>query len=474
MPKPSSENRILAELVKRKVKPFLLEKYLFREQLAFVKDPSRRKAAVTTRRAGKTVSCAADLMYTSLHNPEVVSLYITLSRSNAKRLVWPELKRINRKFKLGASFNESELKVEMPNGAVIYCSGANDRSEIEKFRGLALKMVYIDECQSFPNYIEDLINDVLSPALMDYAGTLCLIGTPGPIPTGFFYDASRSSSWSQHNWTFFNNPFILAKSGMKHQDLLDAELKSRGVGADNPSIQREWFGRWMLDTDALVYDYSVEKNDYVTAPIEKSTHILGIDIGFDDADALAVLSYNDSNRHTYLLEEVITKKQGLTELVDQIESLQKKYDISKIVMDMGGLGKKIAEEIIRRYKIPVEAAEKSRKNEYIELMNDALRTGALKIKRGSRFASDAMKVEWDFEKSTPDRKVVSSRFHSDICDAVLYAWRCSYSFTYVAPKPKTPYGTEKYWDEEAKRLEALAEEHFEALAEDEKNNPWKY
>jgi hypothetical protein len=308
---------------------------------------------------------------------------------------------------------------------------------------------------------------------MDYAGTLCLIGTPGPVPSGFFYDTSNNSGWSHHSWSFWDNPHIPAKAGLTHKELFEQELANRGVTTEDPSIQREWFGKWVLDINALVYRYDAAKNDYVGLQTAPHTYILGIDIGYDDADALAILAWNETSKLTYLVEEVITKKQGLTELVGQIEVLQKKYDISKIVMDMGGLGKKIAEEIIRRYKIPVEAAEKSRKAEYIELLNDSLRTGSLKIKAGSRFAHDAMRVEWDYDKSTPDRKVVSNKYHSDICDAVLYAWRYSYSFTYQAPKPQPKYGTDPFWKEEAERMEEAAEEHFKQLEEMDKD-PYKW
>ena len=65
----------------------------------------------------------------------------------------------------------------------------------------------------------------------------------------------------------------------------------------------------------------------------------------------------------------------------------------------------------------------------------------------------------------------SGVLHSDIADAVLYAWRCSYSFTYTKPKDVQPYGTDKYWQEEADRMEAAAEEHFAAL-EEMKKDPW--
>jgi hypothetical protein len=52
-----------------------------------------------------------------------------------------------------------------------------------------------------------------------------------------------------------------------------------------------------------------------------------------------------------------------------------------------------------------------------------MRTKRFSAKRDSSFAEDAARVKWDYEKSTPDRMVVSDHFHSDITDAVLYAFR---------------------------------------------------
>jgi hypothetical protein len=130
-------------------------------------------------------------------------------------------------------------------------------------------------------------------------------------------------------------------------------------------------------------------------------------------------------------------------------------------MDTAGLGKKIAEEISKRYKISIIPAEKQRKLEFIELMNDALRRGEIMASTSSRFAQDCMKLEWDMDKSTPDKKRVSSRFHSDICDAVLYAWRESYSYTHDTTAKDAPkYGTKEYWDAEQEKMESEAEEFF--------------
>lgn len=465
-------DKVVRELQRRKSKPvFSAEDVLFSEQLSFVTDPSPYKVAVTSRRSGKTVSCAVDLILTALKFEETVQLYITLSRSNAKRLIWPEIKKMCRKYEIDCHFNEAELSAEFSNNSIIYCSGASDRSEIDKFRGLAIKKVYIDECQSFPSYIEDLVNEVLAPSLMDYAGSLSLIGTPGPIPSGFFYEASRSDTWSAHHWTFENNPHIASKSGHTHKQLLTRELKRRNVKKDDPSIQREWFGQWVLDLDSLVFRYSPELNTYQSLPKGSWNYVMGIDLGYDDADAICVLGWQDKSPTTYVIEEIITRHQDLTSLVEQIETLRKRYDFNKIVIDTAGLGKKIAEEITKRHKITVIPAEKTRKLEYIELMNDALRGGHLKTAEGSRFAQDCLKVEWDRDKSTPDKMRISDRFHSDICDAVLYAWRESYSYTHDPDSLKiAPKMYSKQWAiEESERMEEAALEHFKALEDADKD-----
>lgn len=428
--------------------------------MSFVEDPAPFKVAVCSRRAGKTVACAAHMIHTAINTPNSVSLYITLSAANAKKLVWKELKKINDEAKLLGTVNEVELSITFQNGAVIYVSGAKDKTEIEKFRGLAIKLCYIDECQSFRSYIQDLIDDIIAPALLDYAGSLCLIGTPGPVPTGFFYECAVTSDvWSKHHWTYFDNPHIAIKSGKTHQQGLDRELKRRGLTVEDPSIQREFFGKWVLDSDSLLIKYDAKKNNYSQLnPHIPYTYIMGIDVGFKDADAICVLAWSEQDPVTYLVEELLTEKQGVTELADQITMLDQKYKVSKMIMDMGALGKKIGEEIIRRHKLPVEAAEKSRKMENIELLNDALRSNRFKAKATSKFAQDSYLVEIDQDKSTPERRVVSDRYHSDIIDAVLYAFKLSPAYTYEAPVTPPKPGT-KEW------AEAQSNQMFEAELE---------
>jgi hypothetical protein len=126
-------------------------------------------------------------------------------------------------------------------------------------------------------------------------------------------------------------------------------------------------------------------------------------------------------------------------------------------MDAGGLGKKIVESISSRFSIGIKAAEKSRKFEYIELLNDSLRTGRFFARENGKFAEDARLVEWDRDKSTGDRLVVSDRFHSDITDAVLYAYRESLHFLSEPTIDKIRPGTPEWRVKEEKEMEEAAE-----------------
>lgn len=450
------------KLIKQKDIKFDLSSYLFDKQLSFVSDPSRFKIAMCSRRSGKTVSCAAHLIKTALDAPDLVCLYITLSRNNAKKIIWKELLKINNDYQLGGVENISELSISFPNQSVIYLSGAKDSSEIEKFRGMAVKLVYIDEAQSFRSYIEDLITDVLVPSLMDYRGTLCLIGTPPPVPVGFFYNTFKDDSviWTKHEWNFFQNPFIVKKSKTTHQVMLDEELLRRGVDVSDPSIQREWFGNCVQDTNSLLLHYNKEKNHIQDLPSGNYTYLMGVDLGFRDANAIAVLAWSEHSPNIYLVEEKLARGQDVTDLMNMIEEVRSRYDVSKIVMDTGGLGKTIAEELIRRHKIPLQAADKVRKMENVALLNDFLRSGRFKASSKSAFAQDCMLVEIDRDKTRPDKIVVSDRYHSDIVDAVLYAFKESYAYTYEKPIAKPKIGTPEWAEQEQDDMWEAAVAHF--------------
>lgn len=460
--------RAKALLAKRRAKappPFILKNVLFPEQLRLVEDPAKFACAVTSVRAGKTVSCAADMLNTCITQPGTTSLYITLARSNAKRIVWPEILKLNRAYRLGGVPNLAELSMTFPNGSLIYCGGANTEDEIEKYRGLSnVALAYVDEAQAFRPYLRELVEDVLTKRLYDTNGRCRLIGTPGPIPSGYFYEASKSEAWSHHHWTLHQNPFIQKKSGKTADELIGQDCKMKGVTREHPAIQRECFGQWVLDQTSLILNYDPSVAHFDELPKRNWAYVLGVDVGFVDSDALVVLAYCDDEPTTYLVHEEVVAKQDLTSLAEAVKRIQAKYGVVKSVIDEGGLGKKLAEELRHRWGIHLEPAEKTRKMENLAILNDALRSGRFRAKRDSRFASDCMHLEVDRDRSRPDKLVVSNRFHSDVIDSVLYSFKLSPAYTYEPAKASgPPKGSREWyqkqaeidWEAERERLQKL-------------------
>ncbi|MEZ0208573.1 MAG: phage terminase large subunit [Candidatus Paceibacterota bacterium] len=409
---------------------FDLDKYFFPKQFEFFRGTANRfKVAVCSRRAGKTIGIIGDALDICLSTPKARVLYITLTRENCVEIIWPDLMATLEEFQIPCKINQQRLSVTFANGSYFSCAGAKDKREIGKFRGRKLSRIYIDEAQNFPAYIQDMIEADLIPTLRDLKGSMLVTGTPGPLKRGFFYGISTNGQWESHRWTAFENPHMHNPAmGKDLEQTLEEERQVRNIDKNDPSYIRETYGIWSEDFDSLVFKFKKEVNVSSERP-KDLTYVFGIDLGYNDADAIAVLGYSHSTGKVYLVEEWVERKQDITDLVNQIELLRTKYGPVRMVMDAGALGKKIQEEIKRRHAIPVEAADKNRKFEFIKLLNDDFKTGKFQTFENSKFEEDCYLVQWDRNVEDPTKIKVSNSYHSDICDAVLYAWReCNHYF----------------------------------------------
>lgn len=434
-------------------------------QYNFVKDQSKYIAALTTRRAGKTTALAHRFLRTLLKHPNSFCPYIALTRDSARNIMWQIMQTESKRFHIEAQFTESNLTMTLQNGSRLQLFGADMKNFIDRLRGIKTPGAAIDEAQSFRSHIEQLIDDVLIPGTLDYVdGWVAVTGTPGPVPQGFFYDITekRKNNYSVHTWSLFDNPYL-----PDPKKFVEDVIRQKGWSSDSPTLLREYFGRWVIDLDVLLIRY-LDHCHYDQLPNLKWNYILGIDLGFNDADALAVLAWSPQDPATYLVEEIVTNKQGLTELVRQIQELRTRYTFAKMVIDEGGLGKKLAEEMRRQHQIPVHGADKTLKLQSVAFLNDAMRTNRFKAKRNSIFAEDSFRVQIDKDKTTPERIVIKDSFHSDIIDAVIYAFKESPAYTYQKPIAKPKYGTPEWQAQQITEMELAAEKYFTDLEEAEK------
>lgn len=420
-----------------------------------------RVATHAGRRAGKTTAEAAVALWDTGEQPFVPQFYMTLTRVNAKKIFWPELLDLNARYKLNCEINHSELWIRRPGGAPLFLIGADNERELEKVRGGKFKRGILDEAGHFRfGFVESLIKTQLKPALVDYGGKLVVSGTPGMTRSGFFFDVCQGvlrNNWDVHHWTLADNPMFPGLKRMTAEQIFIEERREFGWTEDDPTFRREYLGEFIEDSTAMLYQYdpSINGVDLIDRGGEWTT-VMGIDLGADDTSAVAVWGWQRHDQRLRLLVEIESAGDGATDVqdvVDMVRPVMDRWSPVAMVIDQGGLGKMVANEIRSRHEIPVEPADKTQKGAHIKLLNADLRKGKLIVDRGGIWARDVRLVERD-PRALVEGKLQEKPggYHSNITDAALYAWRHAQHYL-ETPAEREPTDDEKMFDARIEQMQ---------------------
>jgi len=435
-----------------RIRPWL--ESLHPRQRSVIESPTKFKAAVCGRRAGKSDLEAKWLIDGCVTKPGSLNAFIGVNSRSAKRTVWAVIARVVRENNLRAQPNETELTWRFANGSVLWIAGCADESETEKFRGPtpSYYRVAIDEAASFRGYLHRLVEDVLSPALMDFDGELLLAGTPGAACAGWFHDLTTGAnpeiaSWETHRWTALDNPHVKAR------EMFAAALARNGWTEDHPTFRREYLGEWIRDVDALVYPYRPEVNDIDALPAgHRWRTVLAIDCGFVDSMAYALVCYAETCPFAVITKTWKVAGQTPSQSADEVQRLRESMPITKIVYDTGGLGKAYAEEARQRHGIPAFAADKTDKAAHVKYMAADIRTGRVRVIPA---ANHALTEEWKYLQWNEDHTSIDDRYEDHAADAGLYGWRDCRHYLAVEPAAAAPREGESGFSE-ARADEILA------------------
>ena len=148
--------------------------YRARDQFrGFHRRKERFGVVVAHRRAGKTVAAVHDLVDAALriNLKDGRFAYVAPFYAQAKDVAWVYLKRAVAPIP-GVGINETELRVDLPNGSRIRLYGADN---YDRLRGIYLDGVVLDE---FADMDPRAWSEVIRPALADRQGWAVFIGTP--------------------------------------------------------------------------------------------------------------------------------------------------------------------------------------------------------------------------------------------------------------------------------------------------------
>lgn len=433
------QRKALKALARRKTKPtidFLAG--CFPEQRAFLEDESPLKAALCTRRAGKSMGVGLDACATAVMFPGVSIGVIGLTRDSIRKIYFKDIMEvINRKFNLNMQLNKTELSYTFPNGSVIYFAGADaNEEEMNKFLGQKYKKVYIDESSMYTTIdLNKLVYDVLEPAVADYRGQIILIGTPSNYLNSLFHKITdgREKGWSTHKWTWAENPHV--KDQIDEQ-IARAMLRNPDIES-TPGFQQHYRGNWVVTLDALVYKYNAKKNSQAKDLPRGYQYVLGVDLGWEDATAFVVGAWSHYDMQLHIIHVETEKHLKLNEVEDRMIRLQNTYNIGTIVVD--GASKQGVETMQTRFKIALERADKQGKKDFIELMNMDFMMGNINVLPGkcADLEQEWSELIWNEELKQQGiwEELKSKPNHA--ADAALYMWRWCYNYAAI-PKTAPP------------------------------------
>lgn len=475
---PAERSEFFALVAAEKKEPVFKDQ-AFAAQTAFLEDPARMRVVLCTRRSGKSYGAGLLLLREAYETPNVSCLYVALTRASAKRIMWKDvLKTIDREQGLGCRFNETELSVTLPNGSMIYLLGMDaDEQEKDKALGQKFKAVVIDEAASYGVDLHEMVYGILKPATADYRGTIAMIGTPGNMKRGLFYELTKGQNpgepgrwekmgWSGHRWSAFDNPHMADKWKAEIED-----LRLANPLVEQTSIfQQHYLGKWTVDDSKLVYRFDYERNVFDDLPVMKQGgrwhYVLGIDLGFNDPTAWVVCAYHDFDKTLYVLGSHKKEHCDITEVADQTHRLMGRFEFDSIVID--NANKQAVEEMRRRHDIPLTAASKTGKADFIEIMNGEFVQGRIKLHRkaAAPLMDEYGQLVWD-ERSP--RREEHPACPNHLSDAMLYAWRHCYQYIaeQLLPNGMRKHHTEADWMliQEEQELERVLQERRNHEAE---------
>jgi len=208
----------------------------------------RWSVLVCHRRFGKTVCMINHLIKSALmckhKNPRFA--YIAPTFKQAKSIAWDYMKQFTAKIP-ATKFNETELRVDLPNGARITLLGAENSDGL---RGIYLDGCVIDE---YANIEGKLFAEIIRPALSDRKGYCVFIGTPAGMNNNF-YDLYQHANGAE-DW--FN--YKAKASDTKIVDPEELE-KAKEVMGEKKYLQ-EFECDWIANIEGAIYGDEIAKLD---------------------------------------------------------------------------------------------------------------------------------------------------------------------------------------------------------------------
>lgn len=409
-------------------------------------------------RSGKTYGVILTLIFLSIKHPGskhlVARRYAVDIRSSIFLDTIPKVLSalgLNRgeHWQANATFMEFTFR----NGSMIQCAGLDDKERVDKILGQEFTTVYVNESHD----VDYLTIEKLLTRLSQNVG----------CKNRFICDLNPTT---KAHWT--HKLFIEGINPKTREPITDRHLY--GYLQMNPTDNADNLPKDYIKTKLetlrgqernrfLLGDYSSTDDLLVFRPPKLFEWaeftawvgngydvklLAGLDLGYDDADALAVLAYREGERGAWLVYEHKGRKQTVSDLGVQIKrgiewigaNVNLRSIRCPIYTDTGGGGKKSAYELAQAFNLDIQPAVKREKRLGVDFLQDWVDSGELRILKGSTFVEECERIVWTRgDNGEIVREIDHDQYHPDMMDAVLYGVRQLMNYSnevYRRPEPE--------------------------------------
>lgn len=465
-----------------------LEAFWHPGQRRFELSPTAYKALLSTRRYGKSAGRIRGVLKRALLTPNARIFCINETREEVRRIVWQGgnndgLSYLLDRLAIVHDFNKTDLRLALPNGAIVQLVGADDERQVNKLRGTPFHELWPDEAQKL-RHLDALINEVASASQKDFGGSIILTGTPSEDISSMFYritrqDGKRDKGWEVHEGSVTENPWFGATPAERYQRVIQAELDRTGKLVDDPVIQRELFGRWVLTDARYVYpvhrvpphelhyapvralgdgriDIAAAVADLPTDPYGRPREwrfAIGADLGYSpDPFAIVVWAFAAGHRGLYEIgswcQTKLIPDQQLAELERVYRDCCLFGPVAEFVADAGGAKGVVAGWALgyqERTGIPISEAKKSNKRTHIDLFGGDIESRRVFLREGGVLSQEMHSLPWkvtgtgEYIENDAKAKDGSKKYPNHAADAALYIHRAiaPYLNWEIIDEPKT-------------------------------------
>jgi hypothetical protein len=263
---------------------------------------TRFKVLICGRRWGKTYLALLWLIAQASVGSDSLNYYIAPTYKQAKNIAWRLLKQL-----LGTNSvktNESELYVELPNGAIIQLVGADNPDTL---RGVSLASAVMDE---FCFMSEDVWKFAVRPATSDRQAPVLFISSPAGWNWGKdLYDYAVLSN--DPNWEAFQ--YTTAEGGNVKLEEIEASRRELPASV----FKQEYLASFVTLANQVYSNFDPELNILPKHPDVHNFSDIHVGIDFNVGIMSAIVSLKIADE-LHVFDEVMLPNSNTTELALEI------------------------------------------------------------------------------------------------------------------------------------------------------------